>query len=121
MNHLFIRRFLLSILVLSALFGFGVARGDDLGQARMHAQKALAAYALGRYAQAASEYEQSFALHADPALLYDAAQSQRLAGNKPRALLLYKNYLRLFENVPNRAEVGRHITELEQAIESEKK
>jgi tetratricopeptide (TPR) repeat protein len=107
-------------LVLSALSGFGIARGDDLEQARLHAQKGLAAYALGHYAQAAGEYEQSFSLHADPALLYNAAQAHRLAGNKPRALLLYKNYLRLFQNVPNRDEVERHITELEQAIESEK-
>ncbi|HEY7953664.1 MAG TPA: hypothetical protein VII38_00165, partial [Polyangia bacterium] len=65
--------------------------------------------------------EQSFSLHADPALLYNAAQAHRLAGNKPRALLLYKNYLRLFQDVPNRSEVERHIAELEQAIDSEKK
>lgn len=96
------------------------ARADDVAQAREHAQKGLSAYALGQYARAASEYEQAFALKADPALLYNAAQAQRLAGNKARALLLYQNYLRLFQDQPNRPEVERHITELQHAIESEK-
>jgi tetratricopeptide (TPR) repeat protein len=77
----------------------------------------LAAYALGQYAEAAEQYEKAFALHADPALLYDAAQAHRLAGNKPRALSLYENYLRHFgDQAQNVDDVQRLIVALKAAI-----
>jgi tetratricopeptide (TPR) repeat protein len=97
-----------------------LAAAADSDSARRHFDKGLSAFALGRYAEAADQYEQAFALHADSALLYNAAQAHRLAGNKERALLLYQNYLRLFEKVANRVEVQRHIAELKSAIDSER-
>lgn len=51
-------------------------------------EEATAAFGLGKYAVAAEKYEAAFAIRPDPALLYNAAQSYRLAGNKPRALEL---------------------------------
>src|SRR6185436_3078335 len=54
------------------------------------------------------------------ALLYNAAQAHRVAGNKQRALLLYQNYLRVYgKQVKNRDEVERHIQTLQRAIDSE--
>lgn len=94
----------------------GVAHADKEA-ARQHYQRGLAAYALGNYTEAASEYEKAFAEHTDSALLFNAAQAHRLAGNKKRALLLYENYLRLFPaEVVRRDEVQRHIDELKAAI-----
>ncbi|MGZ3406679.1 MAG: hypothetical protein ACXVAN_09585 [Polyangia bacterium] len=96
------------------------ARADNTSEARAHFEAGNAAYALGDYAAAAQEYEKAFALRSDPALLYNAAQAHRVAGNKPRALLLYQNYLRVYgSQVSNRAEVQRHIATLKQAIEVE--
>src|SRR5579871_343441 len=83
------------------------------------AARAEAAFALGRYADAAVLYERVFELRPQPALLYNAAQAHRLAGNKERALLLYQNYLRVYKQVPNRAEVEGHIAALQQAISAE--
>ena len=72
------------------------ARADDQrGEARAHYEKGTAAYALGRFADAAAEFEQAFTLKPDPALLYNAAQAYRLAGDRDRALQLYKSYLRV--------------------------
>jgi tetratricopeptide (TPR) repeat protein len=87
---------------------------DDRAEARAHYDKATTAYALGRYAEAASEFEQAFALKADPALLYNAAQAYRLAGRRDRALELYRNYLRVFgRRAEHASDVEWHIAELE--------
>jgi tetratricopeptide (TPR) repeat protein len=88
--------------------------------ARAHYAKGTSYYALGRFAEAAAEYEKAYELHPDSALLYNAAQAQRMAGNKARALLLYENYLRFYEDAPNRAETQKFITQLKAALEAEK-
>jgi tetratricopeptide (TPR) repeat protein len=88
----------------------------DNEAAKAHFKKGLAAYALGHYAEAASEYEEAFNLEPQSALLYDAAQAHRLAGNKERALLLYQNYLRLFPNASEQRDVRRLIETLRRAI-----
>ena len=69
--------------------------------ARRIYDEATAAFGLGRYAEAAEKYEAAFSLRPDPALLYNAAQSYRLAGNKARALELYRNYVRLYPEGTN--------------------
>jgi tetratricopeptide (TPR) repeat protein len=99
-----------------------VASADGSDGARAHYEKGLSAYALEHYAEAAEEYEQAFSLKADSALLYNAAQAHRLAGNNERALRLYQSYLRIFgKRATNTADVKRHIGALEAALESERK
>jgi tetratricopeptide (TPR) repeat protein len=90
-------------------------------EAKIHYQKGLSYYGVGKFAEAAAEYEKAFELNPDPAHLYNAAQTHRAAGNNKRALLLYQNYLRLFDNAPNRAQVERHIAQLKQAIETDER
>jgi tetratricopeptide (TPR) repeat protein len=109
------RSAVLALCVLAA----GGARADDQADAKAHFEKATSAFALGRFDVAATEYEKAFELKSDPALLFNAAQSHRHAGNKQRALLLYQNYLRIFRKAPNRAEVSHQIAELKQAIDAE--
>ncbi len=94
----------------------GAAHADD---ARTLWKQGTTAYALGHYDEAATAYEKAYALHPDSALLYNAAQAHRLAGNKSRALLLYQSYLRLYERAPNRDEVQKFVTQLKAAIASE--
>lgn len=85
---------------------------------RDYLDKATAAFALNRYAVAAENYEKAFELKPDPAVLYNAAQAYRLAGNKERALELYQSYLRMY-GAEKRAEVEKHIENLKQAIEKD--
>jgi hypothetical protein len=107
---------LVSALVLLA----APVRGDDNTEsARAHYKKGLSAYALGRFKEAAAEYEAAFDLEPDSALLYNAAQAHRIAGDKERALLLYENYLRLFRSPPMEKDVKRYILSLKAAIDSE--
>src|SRR5437868_9710921 len=109
-----------SLLFVSLLILALPARADKVAEAREHYDAGTAAYALGDYAKAASEYEKAFSLHPGPALLYNSAQAHRLANNKERALLLYQNYLRIYKNESNADEVRRHIANLQRAIETDR-
>jgi hypothetical protein len=94
------------------------ARGND---AKELYEQATAAFGLGHYAEAAEKYEQAFSHRPDPALLYNAAQSYRLAGNKQRALELYTNCVRLFPSFPNAADARNHVATLKREIDDEQK
>jgi tetratricopeptide (TPR) repeat protein len=80
-------------------------------------KEATAAFALGHYAEAAEAFEKAFRQEPEAALLYNAAQAHRLAGNKERALTLYENYMRVYGNKEKRAEVQSRIDELKAAID----
>jgi tetratricopeptide (TPR) repeat protein len=70
-------------------------RAEKIAEAQEHFRQGTTAYALGKYAEAATEWERAYELKPDAALLFNAAQVHRLGGNHKRALLLYQNYLRL--------------------------
>jgi len=110
----------LVVVVMSASVWADTA-SKDREEARAHFEQGNSAFALGRYAVAALEYEKAFALRSDSALLYNAAQAHRMANNKTRALELYQNYLRVFAKVTNREEVLRHIATLKTALETEQR
>jgi tetratricopeptide (TPR) repeat protein len=109
----------LRLTLLATLLALLVARpasAEDAGDAKSHYQKATAHYAVGEYAEAATEYEAAFKLKQDPALLYNAAQSHRLAGDNQKALLLYRNLVKLYPSTKFAAEAKDRIDKLEQAI-----
>lgn len=93
---------------------------SDADEARAYHEKAKAAFALSHYPQAAEFFEKAFELKSDPALLYNAAQSHRLAGNKQRALTLYQNYLHVYGRDERRAQIELRIEELKKAIEKDR-
>jgi tetratricopeptide (TPR) repeat protein len=102
-----------STTMLLALLACTRAWAGDTDEAKRHAERGLAAYALSHYAEAAIEYEKAFSLKPDPALLYDAAQAHRLAGHRERALQLYENYLHVFNpDAKQREDVQHKIAEL---------
>lgn len=105
----------LVVVVLAAGLVVGASGGAraERDDARKHYDRATAAFGLGRYADAAKEYEAAFALRPDPALLYNSAQAYRLAGNKQRALELYRNYVRLYGGAPNAEDARKHVADLD--------
>jgi hypothetical protein len=92
------------------------ALADESSDAKAHYQKATAHYAVGEYHDAAVEYELAYKAKQDPALLYNAAQSHRLANDNQKALLLYKNIVKLYPTSKYAAESKDRIEKLEQAI-----
>src|SRR5690348_13431606 len=111
----------LGMLLSSATAGAAEGGGSDADEARAYHEKAKAAFALSHYGQAAEFFEKAFELKSDPALLYNAAQSHRLAGNKERALTLYQNYLHVYGRDERRPQIEMRIEELKKAIERDRK
>jgi tetratricopeptide (TPR) repeat protein len=114
------RLVLLAVVLATGPLLAGRAQAGNEEDARAYLDKATAAYALNKYAVAAENFEKAFELKPDPALLYNAAQAWRLAGNKERALALYESYLRVYPANDKRATVEARIKDLKQAIEREK-
>jgi hypothetical protein len=108
----------LVVLTLGMVVGPAAPAWADKQDARKHYEQATAAFGLGRYADAAGEYEAAFRLRPEPALLYNCAQSYRLAGNRARALELYRNYVRLYGDAPNADDARKHANDLELEIAS---
>ena len=99
-----------------ALAGSAGAAEEKKTEARRLYDEATAAFGVGNYAEAAEKYEGSFKLHPDAALLYNAAQAYRMAGNQPRALQLYRNFVRLYGDNPRTEDARNHAAALEKAI-----
>jgi len=83
--------------------------------AKAHYQKATAHFAVGEYHDAALEYEEAFKLKQDPAILFNAAQSFRLAGDNQQALLLYNNIIKLYPSTHYAKDSKDRIEKLAQA------
>ena len=106
--------------LIAVLLGASSSARADRNEARRAYDAATAAFGLGHYAEAAESYEKAFSMHPDPALLYNCAQAYRLAGNRARALELYRNYLRLYPDRSNADEARSQVAALSKAIDDEK-
>jgi tetratricopeptide (TPR) repeat protein len=82
--------------------------------------RANAHFDLGKFAQAAADYEKLYEVHPDPVLFYNIAQSYRLAGDSDKALFFYKRFRTKLPDHPNAPEVTRRIAELEKLQEQQR-
>ena len=84
-------------------------------------ERATVQFRVGQFHEAALTYQRVYELHPDPVLLYNCAQSYRLANEPDKALLFYKSYLSAQPDAHNRAEVEGRIAELERVVAEQKK
>src|SRR5262245_15108153 len=97
------------------------ATPQEMEAARASARRAEAAYNLGHYAEAAGEFEAAYRILLDPALLFNVAQSWRLANQPDKALTVYRSYLRTAPaNADKRQEAQRWQQELERKLATPK-
>ena len=82
---------------------------DETSVAREHAQKGKAFMDLGKYSEAAAEYEAAYADKQDPTLLLNLAQAYRMAGNGNKAMFFYRKYLQHAPKSPYRADIEDKI------------
>ena len=105
------RTTLVSLLVLT--LAAGAASAEDC-PAKSYYDQATAAYGLGRFAEAATAFEKAYECKPQAALLWDAAQAHREAGNRKRALELLRNYLHVYGGqAENGADVNKLIADLQ--------
>jgi len=111
-----------SAVAIMALLAMGAsAHADDLQKAREHYQEGTKAYDLGRFDDAAREYEQAYEAKDDPALLFNIAQAYRFGKRYDKAILSYRSYLRRVPDAPNRGEVQAIVVELQRLVDEQKK
>ena len=87
--------------------------------AREHYQKGTTLYELGKFHDAAVEYEEAYKAKSDPALLFNIGQAYRLAGDAKSAVTAYRSFLRKMPDAPNRHEVEAHIGKLQKQLDEQ--
>src|SRR5688572_5949016 len=110
------------VLTLAIVLFSAQARAEGDADSKARFKRATAQFSLGRFKLAAQEYEQLYEKHPEQSvLLYNVAQSYRLAGEPDKALFFYRRYLANFPNAKNRREVAARITVLEKVVADAKK
>ena len=96
--------------VLSVLLVARVASADgNKESAKELFERATVQFRVGHFDAAAADYARAYELHHDPVLLYNVAQSYRLANNPDKALFFYRSYLSTVPDAANREEVEGRI------------
>jgi tetratricopeptide (TPR) repeat protein len=92
------------------------AAADDetvrTAQAKEIYKLALADFNAGRFEDAMEKFAAGWALKPQPLFLYNAAQAARRAGKSQRAVELFKQFLSVDPQAPERAEALKYIDEL---------
>jgi hypothetical protein len=113
----------LAIVVGSSIPSAPVRASDDPAsvEAKRHYEEGTKAFNLGEYPRAIAEFKATYNAKPDPLLLYNIAQSYRLAGDAGQALFFYKSFLRNMPAAENRKEVEGQIHKLEKQVADQKK
>ncbi len=102
-----------------ALLGGSARADEDVSAARRHFEAGTRAFNVGEFENAAKEYREAYKLKPDPAILYNVAQSYRLAKNVEQALFFYRSYRRNASDLSHRRETDDRIGALELQLRQE--
>jgi tetratricopeptide (TPR) repeat protein len=92
---------------------------EDVAAARRHFEAGTRAFNVGEFDSAAKEYREAYKLKPDPNILYNVAQSYRLAKNAEQALFFYRSYMRNANDPSHRQEIEERIRVLEDQLKQE--
>ena len=100
---------------------FTAARAGELTPAqkqevRQHYEKASRAYDVQKFQEAIEEYQKTYEISGDPAMLFNVAQAYRLNGQPQEAIYYYRRYLERSPTASNRAGTEQKIAELEKLV-----
>ncbi len=87
-------------------------------EAKLHVRNATAAYNLGSYTEAAREYEAAYKQTLDANLLFNIGQSYRLAGDREKAIIAYRSFIRSAPRSEQRSLAESKLHDLEQQAPS---
>jgi tetratricopeptide (TPR) repeat protein len=92
-------------------------KADAVDDARNYYQDALREYNLGHFSSALTAFEAAYKVSGDSVLLFNIAQCHRMLSQPREAILAYRAYLREMPNAPNREQVERLASSLEEGLE----
>jgi len=84
--------------------------------ARTHFEAATALYGVGRFQQAAEEFQEAFRLSNRPALLYNVYVAHRDAGNMGEAAIALSQYLAQVPDAPDRVNLRARLEVMERDV-----
>lgn len=109
------------LLVFSLRIAAAAPTAEKRAEAKLHYENGLRKFDVGKYDEAAEEFQAAYEIVGDPVILYNIAQSFRVAQKYEKALLFYKNYLRRTGNPANRGEVEQRIGEITAVLEQQRR
>ncbi|MGB8298868.1 MAG: tetratricopeptide repeat protein [Polyangia bacterium] len=111
--------FVAASLMMGLMLQVRMAHGQDAAteEAREHFRKGQQFFDVGRWDEAADEFEKAYAVRSDPTFLFNMAQAYRRKGDAKRAIDLYKNYLIKAPKSPQRAEIEERIRTLQKQLD----
>ena len=100
----------------------GVTEERDLAdaQARAHFRAGRSLYDLGRFAQAAQEFESAYRLAQRPELLFNAYVAYRDANDLEGAVRSLGAYLDLVQDAPDRVNLQARLASMSEALEQQR-
>jgi tetratricopeptide (TPR) repeat protein len=113
-------RLLPALIVVIVVVGGGVgarapvaATSDNGRPGRAYFEMAEAKFNLGRFEEAAVDYQAAYQAEPLPAFLFNIGQCHRNLGNYERAQFYFRRYLELDPRSPNRPDAERLIVEMD--------
>lgn len=109
----------LSLAISIALCARAGADPQLAGEARVHFDKAMAAYDAKRFDEALEELRAAYAIDPRPDLVYAEAQALRMAGRCREAIETYRRFLALSPPATEAAKAERHIARCGDSLQVE--
>ena len=103
------------------LLGTAVAQADNRQAARDSYREGSRLYELQDYRGALEAFKRAYVNFEDPTLLFNIAQCHRYLDHKEDAIAFYRKYVRKAPNSPMAEEVRRLITQLEGALDQDRR
>jgi tetratricopeptide (TPR) repeat protein len=94
-------------------------KGSPEREARAHYETGMTLYDAGDFKKAIEEFRTAYEIVPTPGLLFNLGQAYRLEKNYDMALYFYRTYLSRMPDAPNRADVDRRITEMEELLKNQ--
>jgi hypothetical protein len=111
-----------AVVIMATVMSMGVvspppalAQTSDTREAREHFRRGKDAYAAQRFDEAYREFEAGYRLSGRPLFLFNMGHAKRRAGEPAEAGVLFRRFLELQPDAPQRAEVEAILRELEPA------
>jgi tetratricopeptide (TPR) repeat protein len=115
-----IMRNIISLLLAALLLapsGPGWSQGSTSArEAKASYEEGARHYDLAEYAEALDSFKDAYRAKTDPAFLFNIAQCLRKLERMEEAATFYRTYLRRAPEAPNRAEVERHLKDIESQL-----
>jgi hypothetical protein len=112
-------RSLLTISVVLLLFSSTSHALTPEAKSRIHFQRGMSAFELGKFKKALSEYYEAYALTPLPGFLFNIGQCHRNLGNYHKAIFTFRLFLKKVPETDKRDAVEALIRELEAKLQAE--